>query len=349
MQPLKAEYVSPWDEMGNRGFASVTWGSSSKAEKVSPRDEMGNRSFAPVAWDSPSGCKDLLSVDVEDYFHVEAFADRISRSEWPRFALRVRRNTERILGLLAEHNQKATFFVLGWVAERDPGLVRAIAEAGHELACHSYAHERVFTLSPNEFRDDLQRAKAVIEDAGSVPIVGYRAPSFSIRTDSFWALQILAEEGFLYDSSIFPVRHDLYGIPDGPRFAYVHRLAGGNSIVEVPLSTVRLFGVNLGVAGGGYLRHLPMVYTRWGMRHIHTEQQPAHVYFHPWELDPEQPRIAGSMRSRLRHYRGLEKTEPRLRVLLASQRFGRIIDFVQRSFTVGNQRTRACFKNTSGV
>jgi polysaccharide deacetylase family protein (PEP-CTERM system associated) len=310
----------------------------SGAETVSPWDEIRNCGFASGTSTSTSAFRDLLSVDVEDFFHVEAFAERISQSEWPRFASRVRRNTQRVLELLAEYGQTATFFVLGWIAERDPALMRSIVESGHELACHSYAHRRVFTLSPQEFRDDLRRARIAIEDAGSVAVVGYRAPSFSIRTDSLWALEILAEEGFRYDSSVFPVRHDLYGMPNGPRFPYAHRLAGGNSIVEIPLSTVRLFGVNLGVAGGGYLRHLPMPYTRWGIRRIHFEQQPAHIYFHPWELDPEQPRIAGRARSRLRHYRGLRKTEPRLRALLASQRFGRLIDFVHRSFIVADQK-----------
>lgn len=276
--------------------------------------------------------RDLLSIDVEDYFHVEAFTDRVSYDDWPRFASRVRRNTEHILELLAEQGQSATFFVLGWVAEREPALVRAIAAAGHELGCHSYAHRRVFTLSQQQFRDDLRRAKTAIEDASSVPIWGYRAPTFSIRKDSasIRALQILCEEGFVYDSSVFPIRHDLYGQPDAPRFSYEHALPDGNTIIEIPLSTARVFGINLGLGGGGYLRHLPMWYTRWGMRRINSQQQPANVYFHPWELDPDQPRIQGSWKSRFRHYRGLKKTEPRLRMLLASRRFERIIDFVRR-------------------
>lgn len=273
---------------------------------------------------------DLLSIDVEDYFQVEAFADRISRSDWSKFSLRVRQNTDRILELLSEFRQSATFFVLGWVAEREAGLVQRIAEAGHEVACHSHLHRRIFTLKPEEFRADLRQAKAAIEDACSTEIVGFRAPTFSIRKDSFWALDILAEEGFVYDSSIFPIRHDLYGIPEAPRFAHVLRVENGKTIVEVPPSTVRVLGTNLGVAGGGYLRHLPMSYTRWGMHKLSKQHQPANVYFHPWEIDPEQPRLQGGWKSRFRHYRGLEKMEPRLRRLLASRRFERMIDYVRR-------------------
>jgi polysaccharide deacetylase family protein (PEP-CTERM system associated) len=273
---------------------------------------------------------DLLSIDVEDYFHVEAFAERIPRSDWHRFTPRVRRNTERILELLAQYRQTATFFVLGWVAEREPAIVRAIADAGHEVACHSHIHRRVFTLAPQEFRDDLRQAKAAIENACGQQVLGYRAPTFSIRKDSLWALEILAEEGFVYDSSIFPIRHDLYGMPDAPRFVHEHALPNQMRMVEVPPSTVRLFGAKLGVAGGGYLRHLPMAYTRWGMRQIHREEQPVNVYFHPWEIDPEQPRIEARLKSRFRHYRGLEKTEPRLRRLLAKGRFERLIDYVRR-------------------
>lgn len=273
---------------------------------------------------------DLLSIDVEDYFQVEAFADRISRSDWSKFEPRVRQNTDRILELLAEYRQSATFFVLGWVAEQEPGLVRKIAEAGHEVACHSHLHRRIFTLKPEEFRADLRQAKAAIEDASGAEVVGFRAPTFSIRKDSLWALEVLAEEGFVYDSSIFPIRHDLYGIPEAPRFAHVRRLENQKSIVEIPPSTVRVLGTNLGVAGGGYLRHLPMPYTRWGMYKLRKEQQPANVYFHPWEIDPEQPHLQGSLKSRLRHYRGLDKMEPRLRRLLASVRFERMMDYVRR-------------------
>jgi polysaccharide deacetylase family protein (PEP-CTERM system associated) len=273
---------------------------------------------------------DLLSIDVEDYFHVEAFADQIPCSAWPRFSSRVRQNTDRILEMLAEYGHYGTFFILGWVAEREPGLVRAIAAAGHEVACHSYAHRRIFMLTPSQFREDLRRAKNVIEDLIGTRIVGYRAPTFSICKDSLWALQILAEEGFMYDSSIFPIRHDLYGMPGAPRFTFNCDLPNGTSIIEVPPSTVRLLGANLALAGGGYLRHLPMPYTTWGMRMIHKERRPVNVYFHPWEIDPAQPRLAGSWKSRFRHYSGLRKTEPRLRQLLAKGRFEPILSHVRR-------------------
>ena len=280
--------------------------------------------------------RDLLTIDVEDYFQVEAFADRISRSMWDQYPRRVRRNTERLLDLLAKYQQTATFFVLGWVAEREPALVRAIVEAGHEIGCHSYAHRRVFTLSPEEFRNDLKRAKAVLEHACGTQIFGYRAPTFSICANSLWALSILEEEGFAYDSSIFPVRHDLYGMPNTPRFAYRYELPNGRSIIEVPASTVRLFGHNFPAAGGGYLRHLPWRYTRWAIKRIHAEKQPVNVYLHPWEIDPEQPRINGSWKSTFRHYRGLHKTELRLREMLTLYRFEPMINFVQR---IGKQTT----------
>jgi polysaccharide deacetylase family protein (PEP-CTERM system associated) len=275
------------------------------------------------------GISDGLSVDVEDYFQVEAFADRIPRSEWIRFPSRVARNTERVLQLLAKHRARATFFLLGWVAEREPALVRAIVAAGHEVACHGHSHERVTTMTPAQFRDDLRRARQVIEDAGGVRVLGYRAPTFSIRRKNLWALEVLAEEGFVYDSSIFPIRHDLYGYPEFPRFPKRLRLRSGRSIFEIPLSTARLFGANLPCAGGGYLRLFPMAYTRWAVRRIHRRDgQPVIVYFHPWELDPDQPRISGKWKSRLRHYRGLRGFGRRLEELLAAGRFRPLIDLV---------------------
>lgn len=274
---------------------------------------------------------DVLTVDVEDYFHVEAFADRIPPSSWSYFPSRVRANTQRILRICEEYGCRATFFVLGWVAEKDPALVREIVQAGHEVACHSYAHRRVSLLSAEEFRKDLRRARAAIEDAAGVRVLGYRAPTFSIRRDSLWALEILSEEGFLYDSSIFPIRHDLYGFPEGPRFPHPLQLPSGRRLFEIPMSTVRLGGVNCPVGGGGYLRLLPMSYTRWAIRQIHQrEHQPVIVYFHPWELDPQQPRISSGWKSRLRHYTGLAGMERRLRELLAEGRFAPLIDLVLR-------------------
>jgi polysaccharide deacetylase family protein (PEP-CTERM system associated) len=274
---------------------------------------------------------DILSVDVEDYFHVEAFAGCVSRDDWERYPSRVRRNTLEVLSLFAEHGARGTFFVLGWVAERDPQLVREIAAAGHELACHSFAHRQVFALTPEEFRADLRRAKAAIEDAAGAKIFGYRAPTFSIVRRSLWALDILAEEGFLYDSSVFPIHHDLYGFPDAPRRAYKHSCAAGGAILEIPMSTVRIAGKNLPVGGGGYLRLLPMSYTRWAMRAVHErEQQPVVVYLHPWEIDPEQPRIAAGWKSRLRHYTGLGEMKGRLKELLAGGRFAPAMDLAKK-------------------
>jgi|ERR1700728_619664 len=274
---------------------------------------------------------DALSVDVEDYFHVEAFADHVRPESWPTFASRVHANCERILELFAKHNWRATFFVLGWVAERDPALVRKIAKAGHELACHSYAHRRVFSLQPEEFREDLRRARALIEDAAAVRVAGYRAPTFSILRRSLWALDILAEEGFLYDSSIYPIRHDLYGYPEFPRFLQRLELSSGREIIEVPMSTIHLAGLNWPLGGGGYLRLLPMAYTSWAINRVHQQdRQPFVLYLHPWELDPNQPRLSGRWKSRLRHYTGLAGMQGRLESLLGSGRFEPMQNLVAR-------------------
>lgn len=278
---------------------------------------------------SSSTIHDAMSVDVEDYFHVEAFADRVSFSDWPKFESRVRRNTERILQLFEHYHCHATFFVLGWVAERDPALVREIAGCGHEIGCHSYAHRRVSTLSPDEFRTDLKRACSAIEDAAGVKVLGYRAPTFSIVKQSLWALDILAEEGFLYDSSIFPIRHDLYGFPDAPRWAGEIARKQKMGMYEIPMSTVEFFGQTFPAGGGGYLRLLPMCYTTRAFDRVHQrDRQPAIVYFHPWEIDPEQPRIAARMKSRFRHYTGLAQMENRLKALLERYKFVPLIDLV---------------------
>jgi polysaccharide deacetylase family protein (PEP-CTERM system associated) len=275
---------------------------------------------------------DALSVDVEDYFHVEAFTDYVRPESWASFPSRVYANCERILELFANHGCRATFFVLGWVAEREPALVRKISDAGHELACHSYAHRRVFSLQPEEFRSDLRRARSLIEDAAGVRVVGYRAPTFSILRRSIWALEILADEGFLYDSSIFPIRHDLYGYPEFPRFLQRLELASGRKIFEVPMSTIRVGGLNWPVGGGGYLRLLPMLYTSWAIRRIHQrDHQPFILYLHPWEIDPGQPRMDGKWKSKLRHYSGLSGMESRLEILLARGQFEPLKDLINRS------------------
>jgi polysaccharide deacetylase family protein (PEP-CTERM system associated) len=274
---------------------------------------------------------DALSVDVEDYFHVEAFADRIQFNQWATFSSRVRRNCDRILDMFERHGWRATFFVLGWVAERDRALIQDIANAGHELGCHSYAHRRVFSLRPEEFREDLRRARGLIEDAAGVHVLGYRAPTFSIVHRSLWALEILADEGFLYDSSIFPIRHDVYGYPEFPRFLQRVQLASGRELFEVPMSTIRLGGLNWPLGGGGYLRLLPLSYSRWAIRRIHRQdRQSVILYFHPWEIDPDQPRLEGSWKSKLRHYTGLRKMETRLEELLSRGRYEPLKSLVTR-------------------
>ena len=263
-----------------------------------------------------------LTFDVEDYFHVSAFDRVVPRSRWDSLEHRVDASTDRVLAVLADADVRATFFVLGWVAERFPGLVRRIAAGGHELASHGYGHRLVYELSPDEFRQDLRRSRAAIESAVAAPIVGYRAPSYSITMKSLWALDVLIEEGFTYDASIFPIHHDRYGIPDAPRHPYrIDRAAG--HIWEIPPSTVRLAGTNLPVAGGGYFRLLPYRWTRWGIGWLNRrEERPAIFYLHPWELDPGQPRLGASGLSRVRHYRNLDRTEARLRRLLKDFRFG---------------------------
>lgn len=261
------------------------------------------------------GCDYLLTVDVEDYFHVQAFADVVERVTWDQYPSRVEANTRRLLDLFDEFHARATFFILGWVAERFPGLVREIVERGHEPACHSYWHRLIYTLTPQQFRDDTRQAKTVIEQAAGVAVLGYRAPSYSVTTKLQWALDELVEAGFTYDSSIFPIRHDIYGMHDAPRFPF--RFAtGAGELLEYPLTTFRVLGQNLPVGSGGYLRILPGWYTRQGLQRAQHDGILPIISIHPWEVDPEQPRIRGRLRSRLRHYTNLGKTPARLRHLL---------------------------------
>jgi polysaccharide deacetylase family protein (PEP-CTERM system associated) len=265
-----------------------------------------------------------MSVDVEDYFHVSAFESVVPRTAWDHMQSRVSANTERLLDLFDEHRIRSTFFVLGWVADRYPRLVRSIVERGHELASHGYAHRLIYEQTPDEFRDDVRRAKRVLEDAGGVRVGGYRAPSFSVTRRSMWALDVLIDEGHWYDASIFPIRHDRYGIPASPRHPYEIRRDRG-TIVELPASTVRLGATNLPIAGGGYFRILPYAWTRWGMTRLNrVERQPAVFYLHPWEIDPDQPRQPAGWLSRFRHYRNLQETETRLRRLLTEFSFGTV-------------------------
>jgi polysaccharide deacetylase family protein (PEP-CTERM system associated) len=267
-----------------------------------------------------------LTIDVEDYFHVSVFDGLVPRGMWDSLESRVCANTERLLEVLGD--VKGTFFILGWVAERFPHLVRTIADAGHEIASHGYEHRLVYDQTPNAFREDVRRAKALLESAAHVEVVGYRAPSYSITPISLWALDVLIEEGYRYDASIFPIRHDRYGIPLSPRHPYVLSREPG-SLVEAPASTVRWMVLNLPVAGGGYFRILPYWWTRWGIARINNlEQRPAIFYLHPWEIDPQQPRLPAGMLSRFRHYRNLDETEARLRQLLQDFRFGPLREIV---------------------
>ena len=262
-----------------------------------------------------------LTVDVEDYYQVEAFADVVSRADWLRWESRVERSTQRLLELFARHDVRATFFTLGWVAERHPALVHEIAAAGHEIACHGYAHHLIYQQTPDEFRHDVRRAKNILEDLIGASLEGYRAPSYSITAASLWALDILIEEGFRYDSSIFPIHHDRYGIPDAERFPHMIRRAAGE-ILEFPPSTVRLGGINWPMAGGGYFRLLPYAIFRAGLRHLNQVEAQAAIFFlHPWEVDPEQPSVPGTRLNVWRHRLNLHRTLPRLERLLNDFRF----------------------------
>lgn len=264
---------------------------------------------------------DALTIDVEDYFHVSGFSSVIEPQGWSRIPPRIDRGLHRILSLLDAHDVRATFFVLGWVARRHPRLLQLVAHRGHEIGCHSDRHALVYTMSHREFREDLCRARSTIEDACGRACKLFRAPSFSITGDSLWALQILAEEGFEIDSSIFPVHHDRYGLPGSPRRPY--RPLPNAPLVELPLTTVRVFGQALPCAGGGYLRIMPLWLTRAALRRVHdAEHRSAVIYLHPWELDHLQPVVRpSSMTSRLRHRIGLRRMPHRLDVLLKSYRF----------------------------
>ncbi|HEX6987537.1 MAG TPA: XrtA system polysaccharide deacetylase [Planctomycetaceae bacterium] len=276
-------------------------------------------------WASTS-IRNAFTVDVEDYYHVSAFGDRIRPADWDGFESRVVANTEKILRLLSRHNVRATFFVLGWVADRFPSLVRDIACEGHEIGCHSYSHRLVYEQTEEEFRADLRRALDALDRAAGVTAHAYRAPSFSLTERSLWALEILAEEGITLDSSIFPVRHDRYGIPGADRFPHRVELSG-RTLVEFPPSVYRFGRVNMPVAGGGYFRLLPLRATSHAIRRTNAaDRQPFMFYIHPWELDPEQPRLPGRLLSRIRHYQNLRSTAAKLDRLLSRFPFGSASD-----------------------
>jgi polysaccharide deacetylase family protein (PEP-CTERM system associated) len=261
--------------------------------------------------------RNALTFDVEEYFHAEVFAGVVRREQWSALESRVERTTERLLEVLAETGTRATFFVLGWVAERHPGLVRAIAAQGHEVACHGYGHQMITRQSRSEFTEDIYRAKATVEEAAGVAVTGYRAPTFSVVRGTLWSLEVLAESGFRYDSSIFPIVHDRYGIPDAPRFPHRLDVGRGLEITEFPLSTVTRFGWRCPVAGGGYFRLFPYAVSRWALRQLNArEGQPAMVYLHPWEIDPGQPRLPVGRAAQLRHSVNTRATTAKLRRLL---------------------------------
>ena len=266
-----------------------------------------------------------LTIDLEEWFCVSNFAGTIRQEDWPSMESRIERSTNSLLELLGSRGTKATFFVLGWVAERHPEMIRSIAGEGHELASHGYGHQLVYDLTPEAFREDLSKSLAIIEEISGVRCKGYRAPSFSIRQDMDWFWQILAEFGISYDSSIYPVSHDRYGDPYAPRFPFEVDVQG-SALLEIPLSTISQFGKNLPVAGGGYLRLYPTWLTTWAIRRIQKEGHPAVVYLHPWEIDPEQPRPQVSKAKLFRHRVGIRSMRSKLDRLLNEFHFGSMED-----------------------
>lgn len=262
-----------------------------------------------------------LTIDVEDYFQVAALAEAVRREDWHSMEYRVEANTHRLLDLLDRHSTRATFFTLGWVAEKSPQLVRDIQKAGHEVASHGYSHQLIYNQTPEVFREETRRSKQILEDITGEPITGYRAASYSITNQSRWALDILAEEGFLWDSSIFPVHHDRYGMPGTPRWPHRLTTEKGHQLAEFPLSTLKFPGYTLPIAGGGYFRLFPYWFSRWGLGSINRQGQPFVFYLHPWEVDPGQPRLDVKWFSRFRHYNNLDVCEHRLDQLLGHFRF----------------------------
>lgn len=300
--------------------------------------------------------QNALTIDVEDYFQVSAFEKCVPVADWDRYPLRVEKNTRLILEMLGEHGVHATFFVLGWVAAKCPALVQEIHAGGHEIACHGYGHRRVGTQSRQEFRRDIRISKALLEDLIGEPVLGYRAPSYSISQQTLWAFDELVEAGYRYDSSVFPVRHDFYGIPDWPRFPFTvsrgsdgiwepQRVAGGKDgaeMLEFPITTLNLWGRHIPIAGGGYFRIFPYCFTHWGLRRINRlENLPFVFYLHPWELDPGQPMMAGiTLKSRFRHYLNIKRTEQRFARLLSDFSFTAMRDLVT-GFPSGCEETCA--------
>ena len=276
-----------------------------------------------------------LTIDVEDYFQVAALAEAVDRKDWHDMEYRVEVNTDRLLSVLGDHNTKATFFTLGWVAEKSPALVRRIHDAGHEVASHGYSHQLIYKQTPEVFREETRRSKAILEDIIGEPVTGYRAASYSITAQSRWALDILCEEGFTWDSSIFPVHHDRYGMPGTPRWPHRLKTDNGSEIAEFPLSTLKLPGYTLPIAGGGYFRLFPYWFSQWGLGSINRMGKPFVFYLHPWEIDPGQPRLDVKWFSRFRHYNNLEVCEQRLVNLLKRFRFTTMSDVLVEQGVLG--------------
>ena len=274
--------------------------------------------------------QNALSVDVEDWFQVGAFENVIARDSWDSLECRVERNSDAVLSLFEEADVKATFFTLGWVAERYPALVRRIVDAGHEIASHGYGHDRVFTFTPGEFAADLERSRKLIEDAAGQQVRGYRAPSFSIDKRTPWAHEILAEQGYEYSSSVAPVKHDHYGWAEAPRFAF--RPVAGSDFLEIPVTTAELGPKRLAAGGGGFFRLLPYAFSSWAIRQVNgRDERPAIIYFHPWEIDPDQPRVANApLKSKLRHYSRLDAMAGKLQKLAGDFEWVRLDEVVRR-------------------
>lgn len=275
----------------------------------------------------------VLSVDVEEYFHGMEFESAVPPNQRGTLPSRVEANIDRVLALLHEHNVQATFFTVGQIAEQHPGMLRRIAAEGHEVACHSYRHELVYRQSVDEFRADVHRAKTILEDLSGHAVIGYRAPNYSIHRAQQWAYDILLEEGFQYDSSVYPIRHDRYGQVEAPRFPYQIRSGESCHLIEFPIGTVRLFGVNMPIGGGGYFRLLPVAFTRYGIARVNEkEKYPVMFYFHPWELDPDQPRPSMPWHHRFRHYVGLTQEKDKLSSLLQRFRFSSACKLLEREW-----------------
>ena len=274
--------------------------------------------------------RNALSVDVEDWFQVGAFETVIERANWDSLDCRVERNTDAVLGLFSDARVTGTFFTLGWVAERYPNLIRRIADAGHEVASHGWDHKRVFTMTPQAFAADIARARSVLEQLSGQPVTGYRAPSFSIDARTPWAHEVLSETGYAYSSSVAPVVHDHYGWPEAPRFAF--KPVAGSDLIELPVTTARFAGRTLAAGGGGFFRLLPYAFSRWAVRQVNGEKRPAIIYFHPWEIDPGQPRVANApLKSKVRHYTNLDVMAAKLKRLVTEFEWGRVDDIAAKA------------------